>query len=83
VSARGIPSSFNVPVRNRDVSIFPPDLGLTAKKTKFQGRVASVATHILLDFDGRCVSFWLYFAARLSCAPFFDLIPGSAYLVPD
>jgi len=26
---------------------------------------------------------WFYFGARLSREAFFDIIPGSAYLIPD
>jgi hypothetical protein len=39
----------------------------------------------LLDFNGpqRWVSFWFCFGARLSRELFIDIIPGSAYLIPD
>jgi hypothetical protein len=41
--------------------------------------------YVLSHFDGteRWVSFWFSFAARLSRERFFDMIPGSADLIPD
>jgi hypothetical protein len=63
------------------------DKGRPQKKAKFLGRVASVVTPILFFIgfrrDGRWVSFWFYFGARLSHAPFSAAIPGSAFLIPD
>jgi hypothetical protein len=47
------------------------------------GRVSCIC--VLSYFDGteRWVSFWFCFGARLSRETFFDMIPGSADLIPD
>jgi hypothetical protein len=64
----------------------PPYESVHRKKGQVSGYECPVSwICVLSHFDGaeRWVSFWFSFGARLSREPFFDMIPGSADLIPD
>jgi hypothetical protein len=64
----------------------PPHESVHRKKGQVSRYDRAVSwIYILSLFDGteRWVSFWFSFGARPSRKPFFDIIPGSADLIPD
>jgi hypothetical protein len=70
----------------RPVRPSPPHGPVHRKKGQVSGYERPVSwIYILSHFDGaeRWVSFWFFLGARLSRERFFDMIPGSADLIPD